>query len=513
MIRILCGMVAASGRFVLTTVLVFAFGRGLSAESMVYTGLVVTDVRVGTKLMHNASVKITFEGDTDDILQVPNTPSTECLADQPYFFYLTKGTARMEIQFLGRTRTATLDNGQIFVALDQCSGGIGFGSFLGPNGPAPAYPLAFTLGTAEYASVTRRHPLTHSISVTGAAWSCLGYPTDPPAGTGNCISPDLYPLTSDIGEIYIYQPYFEYVDIGNPNIGSDHSGTTNRGAFLVRQKSFRADLHPDLPPRARRSGLVYTLRTVADGSIGKHVFKQALVTLQMFGNTESVTSQTSPADPTRQLYENRYGPATVTIDDRGDIISAEFEPGEVFVRYDAGAGVAGFGSRISPTYPISLDCSDSAYPSDGDYTADCLQGDAWNFLTNTSEGKYAVFRNGILAQLNHPYAPSPAVSDLPMSLSQNTLLTGTAHTCAGVYTLVPPNPDLYFPGNLGVCKDRAPRGLRTSKGAFYLQDLEGGTLNLGQAPIVVTGDESGRLGGWDLANSGFLHVEVYKSDD
>jgi hypothetical protein len=35
---------------------------------MVYSGLVVTDVRVGTTLLNNALLKITFEGDTNDIL-------------------------------------------------------------------------------------------------------------------------------------------------------------------------------------------------------------------------------------------------------------------------------------------------------------------------------------------------------------------------------------------------------------------------------------------------------------
>jgi hypothetical protein len=258
------------------------------------------------------------------------------------------------------------------------------------------------------------------------------------------------------------------------------------------------------------SGVVYTLQTVADGSIGNHAFFQALVTLRMISDTKSVTTQPSPVDATKPLYENRVGHATVTVDDGGgNVITAEFEPGEVYVRYDTGTGVAGFGSQISPTYPIALNCSGSAYPSDNNYTADCLQGEAWNYL-NVGSGDFA-FRSGILAQLSHPVAPSAGVAALPRSLSESTLLTGPAHTCAGVYTIGPGDPNAYVPGDLLVCGGPAPRGLHTSRGELFLQDLVGGTDSLGDAAIVR--DEASSDPGWDLANSGFLHVEVRKDQD
>jgi hypothetical protein len=168
-------------QFFLTMILVFALGRTVSAEPMVYTGLVVTDVRVGMTLMHNASLKITFEGDTNDIVSAvfPGTqtqiPSRECLGTG-YFFYLVKGDARMEIEFQGRTHTATLQPGQVFVALDACNGGIGFGSVVGPGGLEPAYPFALTLGTAEYDAIIYSSPLLGALSASGVAWSCIGYP-------------------------------------------------------------------------------------------------------------------------------------------------------------------------------------------------------------------------------------------------------------------------------------------------------------------------------------------------
>jgi hypothetical protein len=236
--------------------------------------------------------------------------------------------------------------------------------------------------------------------------------------------------------------------------------------------------------------VVYTLRSVADGSLGNHVFSQASVTIQMTADTASVQSTPSLVDPTRPIYTNHAGKATITIDDGGHVIRATFEPGQIYVRYDTGAGVAGFGSAaISPTYPIALDCSNSAYPSDSKYTADCLQGDPWNY--NYGD---LVYESGILAQLNSPWDPSDGVSALPQSLSASTLLTGEAHTCAGVYTIA---PGAWWGGDLWVCGGRAPSGLHTSHGDLFLQDRVGGS-----------NDSSLDRGGWDLANTGFLNVEV-----
>jgi len=239
--------------------------------------------------------------------------------------------------------------------------------------------------------------------------------------------------------------------------------------------------------------VVYTLRTVSDGALGRHVFYQALVTIRMVADTRTVVSEPSAANPKRPVFKNAVGHATVTIDDAGRTLTASFDPGQIYVRYDTGAGVAGFGSAgISPNYPVALDCSNSGYPSDAAYTADCLQGDAWN-LTNLLDGS-AVYENGILAQLNAPSNPSLDVTGLPQSLSATTLLTGETHACAGTYTFA---PDWWWGGDLWVCGGQAPEGLHTNRGDFFLQDQVGGSNN----SWVYRG-------GWDLANTGFLNVEV-----
>ena len=503
---------AALGRCFLALISVCVLQSNLRAAPIVYTGLVVTDVRVGTTLLHNASLKITFAGDSNNILQVP-VPSTEC-GGNGYFLFLTEGVTRMEIEFQGRTRRARLVDGQVFVTVDECNGGIGFGSFTGPNGLEPAYPLALTMGTAEYESIIDGSPLTDALSVTGSAWSCIGFPPGfvndqaPGTSTGNCIPPDPYPLQSDIGNIFVYQPYYEYGCVGCTEIASNHSGSTNRGAFLVRPQAHATPATSGTSENESESGVVYTLQTVADGSIGNHTFYQALVTFRMISSPRSVTTQPSPVDATKPLYQNR-GYTTITVDDAGTVINAVFAPGEVYVRYDTGAGVAGFGSQISPTYPVALNCANGAYPSDNTYTVDCVQGAAWDYL-NADDGSQ-IFHGGTLAQLSNPGVPSPGVTALPKSLSQNTLLTGSTHTCAGAYTIGPsPQFPYYFPGDLLVCGGPAPRGLHTSKGDLFLQDRVGGSLDLGNSPIIQ--DEAASDPGWDLGNSGFLHVEVHRGD-
>jgi len=118
MIRLNRATTGAFGQCFLGAILVVALARSVSAAPTVYTGIVVTDVRVGTTLMHNVSLKITFEGDTGDIIQVvaPGSqtpiPSDECFGPG-YFLYLAKGHARMEIESRGRTHTARLKDDQI----------------------------------------------------------------------------------------------------------------------------------------------------------------------------------------------------------------------------------------------------------------------------------------------------------------------------------------------------------------------------------------------------------------
>jgi hypothetical protein len=215
-----------------------ATGLPALASPMAYTGTVVTDVRVGEHLYHNAAVTLTFTGDTKDIAaaldgQGNAIMSTYCSPGTGWFFWLTKGSASVSVQSRGRTLSAHFAPGQIFVALDACNGGIGFGSYTGPHGMEVAYPLAFTLGTAM--ALALNSGLSSPAYSSGDAWSCIGYPPNGAGnlqGTGSCTAPDAYPLHSDAGDVFIYQPYTGIYN-SDGTVVSNHNGSLNRGTFAI----------------------------------------------------------------------------------------------------------------------------------------------------------------------------------------------------------------------------------------------------------------------------------------
>ena len=226
--------------------------------------------------------------------------------------------------------------------------------------------------------------------------------------------------------------------------------------------------------------VVYTLRTVADGTIGTHVFSEALVTFQMKADTANIV--TLPSAFNGGTVFTNIGKTTLTIVDGTHIILATFED-PLTVRYDTGAGIAGFGSSISATYPIALNCSQ---------TKDCPNPWGAGF---TGSGTLGV----LLGVPPNDYGASQETLNLPVSLAKTTLLTGPAFSCAGAYTVE--NSGTAF-AHLGVCGAPAAQPLHTSRGHFYLQDQVGGsTPNLIPASVSI-------YEGWDLANYGSLQVEV-----
>jgi hypothetical protein len=207
------------------------------ADPMVYTATVVTDVKLGTTVYHNAALSLIFRGDTNDISVVTDgsgnpIPSVNCPGSNS-FYLLSIGTASAQIDARGKSLVAQLNPSQVFVALDSCNGGIGFGAFIGPGGLEPAYPLAFTLGTAI--SVSVNSGLSSPAHMSGNAWSCIGYPPTGDGnlpGTGYCVAPDGYPLHTDMGDLFVYQPYTVNL-ASDGSFLSNHTGSMNRGTFSI----------------------------------------------------------------------------------------------------------------------------------------------------------------------------------------------------------------------------------------------------------------------------------------
>jgi hypothetical protein len=216
------------------------------SSPMTYVATIVTDVQVGTQMFHNALLKVKFIGDTNDIAAVVDGSgnpilSFECSTSgdsgrtytgdgSGYFFYLAKGAAGVSVTSKGKTIRAHLKPGQLFVALDSCNGGIGFGMMTGPASFEVAYPVAFTIGTAmDVATQPGSTALTSSASMSGNAFSCPGYPTDPIGqlpGSGGCGAP--IPIHSDQGDILVYQTTTA------PDCSTcNHLGTLNRGTFRI----------------------------------------------------------------------------------------------------------------------------------------------------------------------------------------------------------------------------------------------------------------------------------------
>jgi hypothetical protein len=222
--------------------LLAALGLGVSgpalASPMKYSATVVTDIKVASHTYHNAAVTFTFVGDTSDIAPVADgqgnqISSSFCTPATGWFFWLTRGSASFSVQSQGRTLHGHFDQGQLFVALDTCNGGIGFGSYTGPNGMEVAYPVAYTLGSAMQVALTSG--LSSPAQMSGNAWSCIGYPPQDAgnlSGNGFCTPPDGYPLHTDVGDVFVYLPY-RAISTSDGSLIGNHIGTLNRGTFSI----------------------------------------------------------------------------------------------------------------------------------------------------------------------------------------------------------------------------------------------------------------------------------------
>ena len=213
---------------ILTSALMVGFaGASAVAAPVVYTAFVVTDVSLGGQFYHNAAVTFTFTAYTRDIKSFSVTAPDGISGSG---FLVDKGPATVRIETPSGSVRATFAPKQILVSLDSANGGVGFSSYIGPNGLEPAYPLGLDAGTAY--GVT---DLTSPTNVTGSAWSCIGFPPQAgifgiSGGNGDCLDPTPYPLMTDHGNFFIYSPYESPYADGTLGF---NGGTMNRAIFSV----------------------------------------------------------------------------------------------------------------------------------------------------------------------------------------------------------------------------------------------------------------------------------------
>jgi hypothetical protein len=224
--------------------------------------------------------------------------------------------------------------------------------------------------------------------------------------------------------------------------------------------------------------VTYTARAVMSGSLGPHSFSNALVVITMRGDTRDVqsTNGTYPSGVVACCeLVNRGHRASISItQDDGSRLAANFLEGQIVARYDEIRGLVGFGSSVSPYYPITVGCYDPPNCSDlgevnffhGGLT-DWAKFDglatiiaAFDYYTDTFAGSLDTGLDGY------------------ETLSDDALLAGVTHYCAGPVD------------SQGSCMATVPAPLRTDHGDLYFSDLTGSGTVSGNVGIFLI--ETGR---------------------
>ncbi|KAA6457250.1 hypothetical protein DYQ86_23255 [Acidobacteria bacterium AB60] len=172
--------------------------------------------------------------------------------------------------------------------------------------------------------------LKGDVGFSGTGYSCIGVPRlDCETATK--------PLTTDHGDFYLFQPY----------LGMDAAGypTSMNGALFIQTTR---DLGLPLPASAlllssnHASGLItYHMLLVSDVSLDGKLYQNATIHLS-FESKVSAVRPLAGAGPSGAINSN--GAARVEIL-RGDrTISAEFDPGQIYIYFDPETASAGFGS-------------------------------------------------------------------------------------------------------------------------------------------------------------------------
>jgi hypothetical protein len=197
-----------------------------SQTPVTYRGFAVTDVMLGNKFYHNASLYLTFTGFVENV-QSFGPVYAGPYSDEAMGAWNLTGHATVKIQSGVEEIEAAFLPGQIVVTYDSYNGGIGFGAYVGTGAGLhlePAYPLAFDFCCG---SNTTDPKLTSSGTWSGNAWSCISFPIQ--AGTGDGYCSDPYPLGTTRGDLIVYQPYTQLNPDGT--IYDDYSGSLNAGIF------------------------------------------------------------------------------------------------------------------------------------------------------------------------------------------------------------------------------------------------------------------------------------------
>jgi hypothetical protein len=196
---------------------------------------------------------------------------------------------------------------------------------------------------------------------------------------------------------------------------------------------------------ANAAPVVYSGWTVADGQLGSWTFNQALVTIQMKGDTGNTVTTTVGSST---VFVNDVGTATVTIRQGGYSVTARLDPNQIFARLDIVNGQVGFGSTASPYYPFSLGCFSN--PAGCDSSSIGAAGGGFS----TGQINEALV-DVIGAPGDSSYYSAALSAEANDDLRGPMLMTGHAFMC------------LNFDSTNEVCPSVLPPALTTDKGNLY----------------------------------------------
>jgi hypothetical protein len=447
-LRLLGG--AAVRRVALIAVLSFLIVPAAVAKPVTYTGFTISDGKIGSWSFHNARVYFTLQSDTNNVQFIQPLIDSENPDYGTVDIWINQaGVASVIVVAEDKTVTATFSPGQIFVSVDlgdtpfpgddpNVGGrGVGFGSITPEAGLQPAYPLGVEDGTIDYgdlnygdlsafpspALLSLSLDLANDTRFSGRAFSCVGFPS-------SCL--DAVPLHTNRGDFYLFEPY-SFVD------GYEPFGA---GFFVAHVGG--NDPNPSLPQlnaTAPKPGTPITYRgyVIADVKLGQVTYAGAQVYLSMEADPATVVQTGSGGTA---VYKNT-GKTRANIISGSDVITADFNPGQIYVYYDVGHASVGFGSTTSTNetgYPLSI----TANEDDAGLVGNSLVGAVADLTATPTDAEYY----------------TPATAALMTDLTNTTTLSGGASSCIG------------FDPSTSTCSTVTPTAipLKTNKGDFYIYE-------------------------------------------
>jgi hypothetical protein len=448
------------------------------ATPITYTAFTITDGKLGSWSFHNARVYLTLKSDTDYVQFIqpqidPNDP-TQGTVD---IYTNQVGTASVTVISGSKTVHATFAPNQVFVSMDLGNTdsaphvgarGMGFSSFTATS-LEPSYPLGIEDGTLDWGDIFSPGVASPELAVlpvdlvsttafSGRAWPCVGFPFQ-------CT--DATPLHTDKGDFYLNVPYSLGVPADNDN-GDD----TLFGGFFVATLGTSGGPAPSLPSTRlanARKPITYHGYVISDVQLGRHHYTAAQVYLSFDADASTAVPFSNGSS---FGFMNTTGNAHVTVVSGGRSVSADFDPGQLYVYYDVAKASAGFGSTAGGSgYPLSITKND-----DGQFSG---------VVENSSIG--AVSDLTLVAADAALY--SPATATLATDLTNPTALSGGASSCVA------------FDPATSVCSNLTPIALKTSRGDFYLYE-----------PYTEDESANGGTGPYSI-NWGFFWSDVGHRDD